>query len=92
MWLVCGFLSLVFCIIGFMPKAHGSAYWAPACSLAFTALTLLMEYKMVLNWVNLEDWSALMDVVPSMFLFLAGYVIIMLLANAVSIGIARQKR
>ncbi len=93
MWIICGFLSVVFCALGWImsSKKNIMAYWASACSLAFVGLTLLMEYRMVLNWVNHEDWSALADVVPSMFPFLAGYVIIMLLANAVSIGIARQK-
>ena len=32
-------------------------------------------------WVNKEDWSALMDVIPSMSSSLITYVIIMLLAN-----------
>lgn len=44
---------------------------------------------MILNWVNKEDWSALMDVVPSMFSILCGYVVIMLLANA---GIIMKNR
>lgn len=36
---------------------------------------------MIFEWVNKEDWSALLDVVPSVFYMLAGYVIVMLLAN-----------
>ena len=36
---------------------------------------------MVLDWVNKEDWTALLDVVPSAFTMLCGYVIIMVLAN-----------
>lgn len=47
--------------------------------------------QMVLNWVNKADWSALMDVVPSTFSALSGYVVIMLLANALLIGMARHK-
>jgi len=30
-------------------KKNGKAAWASACSLAFVALTLLMEYRMVLK-------------------------------------------
>ena len=87
MWIIFGIISVVFCVIGWiMTVKHSSkAPWAAACSLAFVSLTLLMEYKMVFNWVNKEDWSALLDVVPSMFSVLTGYVIVMILANIVTI-------
>ena len=55
------------------------------CSLSFVTSTLIMEYRMVLNWVKKEDWSALLDVVPTMFIVLCVYVIILLLANIVVI-------
>ena len=29
---------------------------------AFVVLTFLMEYRQILDWVNKEDWSALLDV------------------------------
>lgn len=66
-------------------KISAKALWASVCSLAFVSITLLMEYRMVWNWVNKEDWSALLDVVPSIFPMLTGYVIIMLLANIIPI-------
>lgn len=65
--------------------------WVSVSSLAFVALTLLMEYRIILNWVNAEDWIALLDVVPTMFTILTGYVIIMFLANAILIGFAMKK-
>lgn len=88
MWIVYAALSIIFCVIGWImvSKKKITTCWASASSLAFVALTLLMEYKMVLNWVNTEDWSALLDVVPIMFTILTGYVIIMFLANAILIG------
>lgn len=94
MWMVCGILSVVFCVTGFavMSKKKTMAYWTPGCSLAFVSLTLLMEYKQVLNWVNKEDWSALLDVVPFMFLPLSIYVVIMLLANALLISCIKKKQ
>ena len=87
MWIICGIISVVFCIAGWVMTAKKSAkaLWATACSLAFVSITLLMEYRMVLNWVNKEDWSALLDVVPSMFPMLTAYVIFMLLANTIPI-------
>lgn len=83
MWMICAGLSVVFCIIAWIMviKKSSQAAWASACALSFTAITLLMEYRMVMNWVNNADWAALMDVVPSMFSMLCGYVIIMILAN-----------
>ena len=87
MWIICGIISVVFCVFAWVmtAKKNCKASWAAACSLAFVSLTLLMEYRIVLNWVVKEDWSALLDVVPSMFPRLTGYVIIMLLANIVPI-------
>ena len=55
------------------------------CSLSFVTITLIMEYRMVLNWVKKEDWSALLDVVPTMFIVVCVYVILLLLANIVVI-------
>ena len=93
MWILCGGLSVVFCIIGWimMPKKKIVSQWASVCSLAFVSVTLLMEYRMVLQWVIKEDWSAMMDVVPHMFSFCTGYVIILLLANAVLMGVIYTK-
>ena len=53
MWILCGGLSVAFCIIGWimMPKKKIVSQWASVCSLAFVSLTLLMEYRMVLQWV-----------------------------------------
>lgn len=32
----------------------------------FTALTLVAQYSEVSNWVKVEEWSSLLDVVPTM--------------------------
>ena len=39
---------------------------AMAIGLSFTALTLCSVYTMVSEWVKLNDWTALLDVVPYM--------------------------
>ena len=94
MWIICGILSVIFCIIGWImvsKKKKNTACVFSACSLAFVSLTLLMEYSLVLAWVNKEDWSSLLDVVPSMFSILTGYVIAMFLSNAILIGMARKQ-
>ena len=37
-----------------------------AVGLSFKALTLCAEYSLVSDWVKVEEWSALLDVVPIM--------------------------
>lgn len=84
MWIACGIISVIFCATAWIMTANKNrnANWASMCSLAFVAITLIMEYRMVLNWVNKEDWTAMLDVVPSMFTVLCGYVILLIFANA----------
>ena len=92
MWIVCAALSIIFNVIGWILASKKiTTCWVSVSSLAFVALTLLMEYRIILNWVNAEDWIALLDVVPTMFTILTGYVIIMFLANAILIGFAMKK-
>lgn len=83
MWIVCGIISVVFCVVAWIMTMNKNkkANLASMCSLSFVAITLLMEYGMVANWVKKEDWSAMLDVVPSMFPMLCGYVVLLLCAN-----------
>jgi len=67
------------------------AYWFSILGLVFTVLTLLAGYQLVSNWVKHEDWSALLDVVPSMFTILTIYVITMLTANIIALILIRGK-
>jgi len=92
MWAICAAISVIFCILGWVLTAWKKtrASWAAACSLAFTALTMLMEYRMVFHWVKAADWAALSDVVPSAFPMLSGYVILMLLGNVIPVVMRRK--
>lgn len=40
------------------------AKWFRFCSLSFTVFTLCSFYAEAAHWILVEDWSALMDVVP----------------------------
>ncbi len=93
MWMITVFLSVVFCAAGYIIvlKKNTVVCWAPAGSLAFVSLTLLVEHRMVLAWVVKEDWSALLDVIPGMFSISAAYVITLFVANACLISMARKK-
>ena len=93
MWMITVFLSVVFCAVGYIIvlKKNMGVCWASAGSLVFVLLTLLVEHKMILGWVVKEDWSALLDVIPGMFSITSAYVIVLFIANACLISMARKK-
>ena len=67
MWLILGIIAIVATFINLYMYKTGKDYkLAMAIGLSFTALTLCAEYSLVSNWVKAEDWSALLDVVPTM--------------------------
>lgn len=67
MWLIFGGIAIVSTITNLYLYRTGKNYHlAMALGLAFTALTLVASYSMVSDWVNSEDWAALLDVVPTM--------------------------
>lgn len=93
MWLVFSTLSIIFYMVAWIlfTKRNVLVYWASTSSLICVTLALVFEYKMVLDWVNLEDWAALLDVIPSVFPILTSYVLIMFLANAILLSITTKK-
>ncbi|ANU10839.1 hypothetical protein A1A1_18555 [Planococcus antarcticus DSM 14505] len=67
MWFILGLIAITATCINLFMYAAGKDYkLAMAMGLSFTALTVVADYSMVANWVNAEDWSALLDVVPTM--------------------------
>lgn len=67
MWFIFGVIAIIATSINLGLFAAGKDYrLAMAMGLSFTALTLVADYGMVADWVEAEDWSALMDVVPIM--------------------------
>ncbi len=67
MWLIFGLIAIVATFINLYMYKTGKDYkLAMAMGLSFTALTLCAENSLVSNWVKAEDWSALLDVVPTM--------------------------
>ena len=82
MWIILGVIALVATIINLYMYGTGKDYkLAMAMGLSFTALTLVAEYRMVSDWVKVEDWSALLDVVPTMEIALWTLTIISILLN-----------
>lgn len=67
MWIILGILAIIATFTNLYLYKTGRDYrLAMALGLSFTALTLTAEYSLVSDWVKVEDWSALMDVVPAM--------------------------
>ncbi|EOR22469.1 hypothetical protein A499_17813 [Niallia nealsonii AAU1] len=67
MWIIFGIIAIITTFINlYMYKAGKDYKLAMAVGLSFTALTLCAEYSLVSSWVEVEDWEALMDVVPGM--------------------------
>ncbi|WP_404427104.1 hypothetical protein LG296_14795 [Ureibacillus chungkukjangi] len=67
MWLIIGLIAIIATFINLYMYATGKDYkLAMAMGLSFTALTLCAEYSLRSRWVEVKDWAALEDVVPSM--------------------------
>lgn len=67
MWTIWGAAAILTAIFNLIWNASGKdAKWFRFASLSLTALTVCAFYSMDAKWVQKEDWSALMDVVPTM--------------------------
>jgi len=82
MWIILGVIAIVATFINLYMYKTGKDYkLAMAIGLSFTALTLCAEYSAVSKWVKGEDWSALLDVIPTMEKALWFLTIISILLN-----------
>ena len=92
MWLLCGGISGFFTILTLILtlRRKNGADWASVSALSFTAITLLLLLKMGVFWVIQEDWTALMDALPTIFPRVSGFVTIQILLNALALGIRRK--
>ena len=65
MWLFFGITAIITAILNVIwTLRHREAKWFRFFSLAFTVFTLCAFYAQAAHWVLVEDWSALMDVLP----------------------------
>ncbi|WP_416144557.1 hypothetical protein [Planococcus koreensis] len=82
MWFILGLIAITATCINLFMYVTGKDYkLAMAMGLSFTALTVVADYSMVANWVEVKDWSALMDVVPTMAAALWVLTILSILLN-----------
>lgn len=87
MWLLCMGLSVVLTMVAFVLvlRKRDKAIWASVSSLVFVIVSLLFEYKMVLDWVNKNDWTAMLDVIPTTFVMLCIYAVVIVFINVLII-------
>ena len=65
-WLFFGITAIITAILNIIwTLRHREAKWFRFSSLAFTVFTLCAFYAQAAHWVLVEDWGALMDVLPS---------------------------
>ena len=91
MFIIFGVIAIVATLINlYMYKAGKDYKLAMAMGLSFTALTLCTEYSLVSDWVKVEDWSALGDVVPGMERVLWFLTIVSVLLNIAPVLLERK--
>ena len=86
MWIFFGFFAIVTAILNLTWWAlkRESKYFRFA-SLASTALTVCAFYAQAAAWTGKEDWSALMDVLPGVSVWLWFLTIASIFINALSL-------
>ena len=84
MWLLFSVLACLLAIAdlgrAILKEARGWAFLLFG-SFASVGAAALAGYRMILEWVQKEDWSALMDVLPSLALFSTGTLCLVLVLD-----------
>lgn len=93
MWILIGACSVALSVCNLCFAFYRPKYvtWITYIALSFVCFELVSEYNMVNQWVIHEDWSALMDVVPSMNGVVFCYAMIMVIGNGIALLIAHRK-
>jgi len=93
MWIILGIIAIAATFTNLYMYKKGKDYkLAMAIGLSFTALELCAEYSAVSKWVKREDWSALLDVIPTMEKALWFLTIISILLNIAPIFLELKNR
>ncbi|MER2172204.1 MAG: hypothetical protein ABS938_16430 [Psychrobacillus psychrodurans] len=91
LFMIFGVIAIVATFLNLYMYRAGKDYkLAMAMGLSFTALTLCAEYSLVSVWIEVEDWAALMDVVPGMERALWFLTIVSILLNIAPILLERK--
>lgn len=94
-WLLLGALAFLLALVNLVLALLGKKRGQNALlfgSLACGILTMLEEYRLAVEWVQREDWSALMDVLPAMEMVLTAAVFLGLGLNLAALVFHRVRR
>lgn len=94
-WLLLGALAFLLALVNLALALLGRGRGQNGLlfgSLACGVLAMLEEYRMAVKWVQKEDWSALMDVLPSMEMVLTAAIFIGLSINLAALVLHRVRR
>lgn len=93
MWILFGILSIACTVWNYLYVFKGkNCIQLFMCAVSFAFLTLLDQFHLVATWVKQEDWPALMDTVPSMFMMQVGYVVVIVAANGGALVLHQRKK
>ena len=86
MWLFWGITATIMAVFNIIWTLRGlDAKWFRFLSLSLTAFTLCAFYTQVYQWILVEDWSALYDVVPTTSKALWSLTIFSIAINSISL-------
>lgn len=93
MWLILGIIAIIGTLLNLYLYHTGKDFrLAMAIALSFTALTLNAHNHDIAQWVIAEDWTALLDVAPTMASALWVLTIISILLNITPLLIDLKKK
>ena len=93
MWILFGIGAIITAIAGFICFVkHREAKWFRFASLSLTALTLCAFFSQVAGWTQAEDWSAMIDVVPTLSTLLWILTVLSILLNSISLFAKKQAK
>ena len=92
MWMLFGIAAIITAILNVIwTIRQREAKWFRFISLSFTAFTLCGFYTQAKQWVLLEYWSSLMDVLPTMSKALWFLTIVSVFINSISLFKKRDR-
>ena len=93
MWIFFGIGAIITAIAGVICFVkHREAKWFRFASLSLTALTLCAFFSQVAGWAQAEDWSAMIDVVPTLSTLLWVLTVLSILLNSISLFAKKQAK
>lgn len=93
MWLFFGISAIITAILNVIwTLRHREAKWFRYFSLSFTLFTVCSFYAQAAHWVLAEDWSALMDVLPTTSNMLWFLAVASVAINSISLFIKKRDR